>query len=45
MSTLAEKYRARRTANRRARAIQKALAGVSSQTMRDEILTIANRSL
>lgn len=45
MSRLAEKFRTRRNAARRARAIERALAHCTSQTMRDEILTIANRSL
>jgi hypothetical protein len=44
MSTLAEKFRTRRAAARRARAIERALAHCSSQSMRDEILTIANRT-
>jgi hypothetical protein len=43
VSTLAEKFRTRRNAARRARAIERALAHCTSQTMRDEILTIANR--
>jgi len=43
VSTLAEKFRTRRNAARRARAIERALSHCTSQTMRDEILTIANR--
>lgn len=43
MSTFSQKYRAHRAAARRARAIERALASCTSQTMRDEILTIANR--
>ena len=45
MSTLAQKFRDRRNAARRARAIERALSHARSQTMRDEILTIANRDL
>jgi hypothetical protein len=45
VSTLAQKFRTRRAAVRRARAIERALATCTSQTMRDEILTIANRRL
>jgi hypothetical protein len=43
VSRLADKFRARRNAARRARAIERALAHSTSQSMRDEILTIANR--
>jgi hypothetical protein len=43
VSTLAQKFRTRRAAVRRARAIERALATCTSETMRDEILTIANR--
>jgi len=43
MSTLVEKFRSRRESARRDRAIARALAASSSQSMRDEILTIANR--
>ena len=43
MSTLAEKFRSHRKAARRARAIERALSHATSQSMRDEILTIANR--
>lgn len=43
MSSLAEKFRERRNAARRARAIERALAHCTSRTMRDEILAIANR--
>jgi hypothetical protein len=45
VSTLAQKFRDRRNAARRARAIERALSHARSQTMRDEILTIANRDL
>jgi hypothetical protein len=45
VSTLASKFRARRAAVRRARAIERALATCTSPTMRDEILTVANRDL
>jgi hypothetical protein len=43
VSSLAQKFRTRRAAVRRARAIERALATCTSQSMRDEILTIANR--
>jgi hypothetical protein len=45
VSTLASKFRSRRAAVRRARAIERALATCTSPTMRDEILTIANRDV
>jgi hypothetical protein len=43
VSTLAQKFRTRRAAIRRTRAIERALATCTSQTMRDEIMTIASR--
>ncbi|HEY3505518.1 MAG TPA: hypothetical protein VGN37_22375 [Actinocatenispora sp.] len=43
MNTLFEKYRQRRTAHRRVRAINRALERCPSRAMRDELLTIANR--
>ena len=43
MSTLAEKFRTRRAAVRRARAIERALATCTSPRMRDEILSVAKR--
>jgi len=45
VSTLAEKFRSHRKAARRARAIERALSHATSQSMRDEILAIANRDL
>ncbi len=43
MTKLINRFRDRRAAYRRERAIEKALASCSSQTMRDELLTIASR--
>ncbi|WP_018347402.1 hypothetical protein [Longispora albida] len=43
MSNLMDKFRNRRAAHRRARAIERALQNCPSQSLRDELLTIANR--
>jgi hypothetical protein len=43
MSTLAQKFRTTRRNSRDARALSRALANVRSETMRNEILTIAAR--
>jgi hypothetical protein len=43
MSTYATKFRTRRAAVRRARAIERALAQATSPSMRDEIIAIAHR--
>lgn len=43
MNTLFEKYRDRRNAQRRSRAIERALDRYPSRAMRDELLTITNR--
>lgn len=43
MSTLLEKYRDRRTALRRARAIERALDRCPSRAMREELQAIATR--
>ena len=43
MSTLFQKYRDRRTAVRRTRAIERALERCPSQAMRDELMAIASR--
>ncbi|GAA0272834.1 hypothetical protein [Cryptosporangium japonicum] len=43
MSTFAQRFRERRTAHRRARALERVLARVPDGTMRDEILEIASR--
>lgn len=43
MSTIVQKYRDRRAALRRARAIERALDRCPSRAMRDELLSIANR--
>lgn len=43
MSTLVQRYRDRRNAARRTRAIERALDRCPSRAMRDELLTIASR--
>ncbi len=43
MHNMMSKMRNRRAANRRARAIERALANAPSQALRDELLTIVNR--
>jgi hypothetical protein len=43
MSTLVERYRNRRTARRRTRAIEDALSRTPSETMRQELLAIMSR--
>jgi len=43
MSTLIDRYRARRTYVRRSRAIERALRTAPLQTLREELLAIANR--
>jgi hypothetical protein len=45
MSTIAARFRTRRAANRRARAIERALAQATSPEMRHEIHAIALRNL
>jgi hypothetical protein len=44
MSSVTSRWRQRRQAARTRRAIDQALARTSSPAMRDELLTIANRS-
>jgi len=43
MNRLATRWRTSRAAARRTRAINRALAGVTSPSMREELLAIANR--
>ena len=43
MSTLIDRYRARRTFTRRSRAIERALHASPSHQLREELLAIANR--
>jgi hypothetical protein len=43
MSTLVERYRNRRTARRRTRALEDALRRTPSETMRQELLAIMSR--
>ncbi|MCW2502662.1 MAG: hypothetical protein JWO79_946 [Actinomycetia bacterium] len=45
MTSMASKFRTRRAAVRRARAIERALSHATSPNMRDEILAIAHRSI
>ena len=44
MSTLVERFRARRTASRRRDAIERAIARNPSQALRQELMTMMNRS-
>ncbi|MGA8116678.1 MAG: hypothetical protein WCA46_23840 [Actinocatenispora sp.] len=43
MNSLYQRYRDRRDAHRRTRAIERALERCPSRAMRDELLTISNR--